>query len=80
MKGSNQALSILFALTFLLLIPSEAHAYIDPGAGSYYFQLLIAGSLAFLYILKVYWGKIISFFRNLFSRKQDNDKNGNSQN
>ena len=46
--------------------------YIDPGSGSFLFQLLIASILGGLFLLKSFWGRIKAFFRRLFStRKED---------
>jgi hypothetical protein len=55
--------------TFLLLalglvrlaFPPRAAAYLDPGTGSYLFQVLIAVGLGALYIVKTYWGRIKEF-------------------
>lgn len=49
-------------------------AYLDPGSGSYLLQLLIAGLLGSLFVVRASWGKIKTFFRKLFSR-QDDDSN-----
>lgn len=38
-------------------------AYLDPGSGSYLLQLLIAAILGGVFALRVYWGRIKSFFR-----------------
>src|SRR5262245_5989620 len=46
---------VLLALTLTLLMPADAFAYVDPGAGSYVFQLALAGGLAILYTLRSYW-------------------------
>ena len=46
-------------LYFALAEPT--YAYIDPGSGSYFLQLLIAGLLAGLYSLKIYWAKVRGF-------------------
>ena len=37
-------------------------AYLDPGTGSYIIQLLVAGVMGVLFLVKVYWGKIKDFF------------------
>ena len=47
-------LSIL-AIGILLATPAYAWAYVDPGTGSYLFQILIAGGMAGLYTLRRYW-------------------------
>ena len=46
-------------------------AYLDPGSGSYLLQLLIAGLLGSLFVVRASWGKIKTFFRKLFSRRDD---------
>jgi hypothetical protein len=39
-------------------------AYIDPGTGSYVFQLALAGMLGASYAVRHFWGRI----RTIFSR------------
>ena len=46
-------------------------AYLDPGSGSYLLQLLIAGLLGGLFVVRASWDKIKSFFRKLFSREEE---------
>jgi hypothetical protein len=43
-------------------------AYLDPGSGSYLIQLLIGGLVGILFLLKVYWRRIVSFVKGLTSR------------
>jgi hypothetical protein len=45
---------VVFGYLFLISIPS-AHAYIDPGSGSYLFQVLIGGLLAGAVAVKLSW-------------------------
>ena len=47
-------------------------AYLDPGSGSYLLQLLIAALLGGLFALRMYWGRIKSFFRR-GSDREDSD-------
>ncbi|HUW30914.1 MAG TPA: hypothetical protein VM223_04825 [Planctomycetota bacterium] len=46
----------LVAITFVLV--RDACAYIDPGTGSYIFQILIASVLGGLFALKIFWKNI----------------------
>lgn len=46
-------------------------AYLDPGSGSYLLQLLIAGLLGGLFMLRNYWGRVKGFFLGLFSKEED---------
>ena len=37
--------------------------YLDPGSGSYLLQLLLAALLGAGFAIKIYWKKIVAFFR-----------------
>ncbi len=50
-------------------VRSNLLAYLDPGSGSYILQLLIAAALGGLLLLRVYWSKVKSFVRRLFTGK-----------
>ena len=51
----------VYSAIFYFALAEPAYAYIDPGSGSYFLQLLIAGLLAGLYSLKIYWAKVRDF-------------------
>lgn len=53
----------LFSALVLAAAPAALFAYLDPGTGSYFLQILIAGLMAGLFTLKIYWKKVKSFFR-----------------
>jgi hypothetical protein len=46
-----------------------ASAYIDPGSGSFIFQVLIGGLLAGAVAVKHFWRRIVSFFTRRRSRE-----------
>ena len=48
----------------ILIVPSGAKAYLDPGTGSFAVQIIIAAFATFFLSVKLFWGKI----RNLISR------------
>ena len=52
-----------------LLFPRYAYSYIDPGTGSYVFQVIIATFVAVSVAVKIYWNKIKGFLGRLFSKK-----------
>ena len=68
----NKIQLILLASLLNLIFTYQANAYIDPGTGSYVFQMMIAAILGASYTIKVYWQKIISFFTNLFCKTSKN--------
>jgi len=55
----------------LLLLPSIAQAYLDPGTGSYALQILIGAVLGGLFTLGMFWRRVFAFVRGLFRRKGD---------
>ena len=58
----------------ILICAHDAYAYMDPGTGSYLFQLLMASILGALFAIKMYWKSLKVFFKNLFSRDCGADK------
>jgi hypothetical protein len=42
---------------------SGAHAYVDPGSGSMLLQLLLGGVAGLVVIAKLYWHRLLRFFR-----------------
>ncbi|HBK80257.1 MAG TPA: hypothetical protein DDZ83_11425 [Nitrospinae bacterium] len=52
---ASQFLILLCAVAALWAIPTTAHAYIDPGAGSLILQVLLGGIAGVLVLLKTYW-------------------------
>jgi len=61
--------SILLLATLCLLFPFYSYGYIDPGTGSYVFQILVAALVAVSFAVKVYWLKIKGFIAGLFTKK-----------
>ncbi len=45
-------------------------AYLDPGSGSYFIQLLLASLMGALFLIGVYRKKVTDFLRNLFSKRE----------
>lgn len=62
-----------FFIVMSLIYSQNAYAYLDPGTGSYLFQILIAGLLAFLFFIKSIWRSIVTFI-SYFFRKKRNEK------
>ena len=52
----------------------RGNAYLDPGSGSYFIQLVIASLMGALFVLGVYRRKVTDFFRNLFSRNDPDEE------
>lgn len=61
---------LLIAAGIILLFPLQAYSYIDPGTGSYLFQIIIAAFLVVSFFVKSKWQKIKKFFGRIFSKKE----------
>lgn len=51
------------AIFWLLSCPEPALAYLDPGTGSFIFQLVIGSALAGLTAVKLFWSRIVEKFK-----------------
>ncbi len=60
-----------FVVVLALLFSPHAHAYLDPGTGSYIVQLAAAGLLASMFTLRMYWTKVKDWFRSLGKAKAE---------
>ena len=49
-------------------------AYLDPGTGSFIFQMLIAGFVGGLFALKLFWARVKTFLGELFSKRKKEDE------
>jgi hypothetical protein len=54
---------VLYGILLFLLFPKPTYAYLDPGTGSYFFQLVIAGLLGSSFFIKAAISKIKKFFK-----------------
>jgi hypothetical protein len=52
-------------------VPTEAHAYLDPGTGSMVLQVIVAGILGAMFTFKSYVRAIISSITGIFKKKRD---------
>jgi hypothetical protein len=59
------------AVVCALLLAQPAYAYLDPGTGSYFLQILAASILGALFTLKLFWGRLKTLLKNLFQRKDE---------
>lgn len=68
----NMAVLFVF-FSFYLLSTKNAFSYIDPGTGSYVFQILIASVLGILTLTKIYWSRLKVFFVSVFTKQSNNE-------
>lgn len=68
--------SLLLIVTLQLTLSKNAHAYLDPGTGSYVIQVILAVVIGGACSIKMYWVKIKVFFG---SRQTSTDKNSSDK-
>lgn len=61
------------ACAALVLAPAVAHAYIDPGTGSFVIQGIIAAVVGAGVALKMFWGRITGALGGKRRRTDDDD-------
>ncbi len=54
----------------LTMRQTAVDAYLDAGTGSIIVQALIGGLVGGLFALKIFWGRISTFFKNTISRER----------
>lgn len=72
MKLRDLRFRIVLTAWMLAVYPKVLYAYIDPGSGSYFLQMLIGAVIGCIFAVKIYWVKIKSFFKGLFRKGGDN--------
>ncbi|MFY0644761.1 MAG: hypothetical protein JXR19_09880 [Bacteroidia bacterium] len=70
----NSKKVLLFLILSISIVPST-FAYLDPGSGSYIVQMIIAGILGGFYALKLYWVRIMNFFKGAPQADPDEELN-----
>jgi hypothetical protein len=69
-RRSRAVWGTAFLAYFLLVLAPAARAYLDPGSGSFLFQLLIGGLVAAAVTVRAYWGRIRAFLSRRGARKE----------
>ena len=65
-------------VTYITFFPMQAHAYLDPGTGSFIFQAMVAVFFAAIVTIKLWWHRLIHFFRRK-DAEADTGESGNKR-
>ena len=76
MKQWSLVWAIGILAVWVLVAPGRALAYLDPGTGSYLFQILIAALVGGLFAVKIFWSRIKLFLQGFFGKKREEDAGG----
>ena len=68
---------ILYLMILILLFPKKVYAYLDPGSGSYIFQMLIGVFIGFSFLSRSFIKRFITFIKKRVFRDNGQKKVGN---
>ena len=60
-------------VVFYITLPQTSHAYLDPGTGSIILQAVIGVAVGGLFAVGLFWSRVKTFFRNLFSKGEKHE-------
>jgi len=69
-KHCSVCLKVAVFFLLIFVFSKDSYAYLDPGTGSYIFQLIIAGIIGGMFSIKIFWNKIKASLANLFSKEK----------
>jgi hypothetical protein len=64
---------LVWSVMFAAIYVQPASAYLDPGSGSLIIQFLLASIVGILFVIRQFWGRIISFIKRLVGSDVDSD-------
>lgn len=64
---------LIFALIIYVGLAGQAEAYLDPGSGSFIFQMIVGAVLGAAVALKVYFGRVKQLALKLFRKNSKDD-------
>ncbi len=67
-KGAQMKYFRIYAVVLMwgLLLPEVSYAYLDPGTGSYFLQMLVGIFIGIAFMVKIYWQRI----KYIFTKKK----------
>lgn len=68
-KWSGIYLLLVLFSVYEMIYPTPAYGYLDPGTGSMILQGLAAAFFGAAFAVKMYWSKLIAFFKRNDHRK-----------
>ena len=69
---------LVWSVMFGAIYVQPVSAYLDPGSGSLIIQFLLASIVGILFVIRQFWGRIISFIKRLVGSDVDSDYNQNT--
>jgi hypothetical protein len=61
----------MLLVALFVLAPVPAHAYIDPGTGSFLFQAIAATLIGGIFFVRMSWQRIRERMKRLFGSRRD---------
>lgn len=74
----NRNTSLFVIVLYLFVFPKPVYAYVDPGSGSYFFQIILAALLGGTIGVKGIRQKISAIVKKIFTKPQSEKGKNNS--
>jgi hypothetical protein len=71
MAWPSRRFLLVSATVATVAVSSDAYAYLDPGTGSMILQAVVAGALGSAFAIKMFWQRIVGFFKGRMNRSAD---------
>lgn len=75
----SRYLAIFYSVLVFTMLTKSAHAYLDPGTGSYVLQIVAALFLAGTVAIKGFGKQIKDLFQNIFRKGKDSENHSNKK-
>lgn len=71
--------SLILAFICNLILPVDAHAYLDPNAGGFFLQVVIPVVFGAAAVVTVFWRRMIENIKSFISRLRGNSSNSREE-
>lgn len=77
---SNKKYIVAYLALLVLIFPKQAHAYLDPGTGSYVLQIVAALFFAGAFVVKGFWHQIKDFTTKTIRKDKKSESSNHKDN
>ncbi|HVT00609.1 MAG TPA: hypothetical protein VHE53_00060 [Patescibacteria group bacterium] len=70
---------IVLSIAYVVIFPPQAHAYLDPGTGSYVIQVVGAILFGGIFVAKTGAGRIKDFFSNMLGKDKKHSEKSDTK-
>ena len=69
---------VYFIIVFSTCLTTNVYAYLDPGTGSFFLQMIIAFFAMVATVTSIWWNFLKNKIKKIFSKKKSSDTNNSN--